>query len=68
MRAFIGTKIIKAEEAQAPAGHVDADGHPDEGMWGYAVEYPDGYRSWSPKDTFETAYRLVSEGEKELCR
>lgn len=23
---------------------------------GYAVKYPDGYMSWSPKDTFEAAY------------
>ena len=25
---------------------------------GYLVEYPDGYRSWSPKKAFEDAYRL----------
>lgn len=24
---------------------------------GYAVVYPDGYRSWSPKETFEAAYQ-----------
>ena len=23
---------------------------------GYAVRYPDGYESWSPKDVFERAY------------
>ena len=27
-----------------------------EGSDGYAVKYPDGYISWSPKDTFEAAY------------
>lgn len=26
-------------------------------MPGYRVEYPDGYVSWSPRDTFEDAYR-----------
>ena len=33
---------------------------------GYKVEYPDGYVSWSPKETFETAYREVTTGEKAL--
>lgn len=33
---------------------------------GYLVEYPDGYLSWSPKRTFETAYRLVTDEEKGL--
>ena len=33
---------------------------------GYLVIYPDGYKSWSPKDTFENAYRLVTPGEREL--
>lgn len=27
-----------------------------DGKEGYAVKYPDGYISWSPKDTFESAY------------
>lgn len=27
---------------------------------GYEVRYEDGYRSWSPKDVFEKAYRLTS--------
>ncbi|MEO1399693.1 MAG: Gp49 family protein [Cyanobacteria bacterium J06635_1] len=27
-----------------------------EGQPGYAVQYADGYISWSPKDTFEAAY------------
>ena len=26
---------------------------------GYLVKYPDGYRSWMPKETFEFAYREV---------
>ena len=62
MRAYIGAKIILAEEGQAPEGHAN------ECEWGYIVEYPDGYRSWSPKNTFEVAYRLVSPGEKELVK
>jgi hypothetical protein len=27
-----------------------------DGKAGYAVKYPDGYVSWSPKETFESAY------------
>lgn len=55
-KAYIGAKIIIA----AP---MDRDGKP-----GYRVGYPDGYESWSPKDTFELAYREVTEAEKELLQ
>ena len=30
---------------------------------GYKVKYADGYISWSPKDTFEECYRLISNKE-----
>lgn len=43
-QSYIGTKQILAWEQ-------DKDGQP-----GYAVKYPDGYISWSPKDVFESAY------------
>lgn len=53
MQKFIGTKIIHAEPAVAPAGvHQSIEG--DEG---YKVVYEDGYQSWSPKEIFEDAYR-----------
>jgi hypothetical protein len=55
MKCYIGTKIITAE----PQQHED-------GRDGYRVVYPDGYASWSPKETFEQAYREVSEGERDL--
>lgn len=41
---YIGSKQIVAWEE-------DRDGKP-----GYAVKYPDGYISWSPRETFEAAY------------
>lgn len=41
---YIGTKQVLAWEAAK-------DGKP-----GYAVQYEDGYTSWSPKDVFEAAY------------
>ncbi len=36
---------------QVMAWPQDKDGSP-----GYAVKYPDGYTSWSPKEVFEAAY------------
>lgn len=44
---YIGVKIIKAEPQEK-------DRRP-----GYKVRYPDGYVSWSPKETFERAYRKL---------
>lgn len=45
--SYIGVKMI--------------DAWPEErnGQPGYGVKYPDGYTSWSPKDTFESAYFKV---------
>ncbi|MFJ1257866.1 Gp49 family protein [Cupriavidus sp. CuC1] len=43
---YIGTKQIVSWEQEK------------EGKPGYAVKYPDGYTSWSPKETFEAAYLL----------
>lgn len=46
---YIGSKQVVAEPAEK-------DGRP-----GYAITYPDGYKSWSPKATFEAAYMLQGE-------
>lgn len=32
-----------------------------DGKEGYAVKYPDGYLSWSPKDVFEASYLPMGE-------
>lgn len=45
MKNYIGVKIVKAEP-------YEKDGKP-----GYRVKYPDGYTSWSPKESFEKAFR-----------
>jgi hypothetical protein len=50
MIRYIGTKIIHAE----PFTRIDEHG---KAIPGYSVKYEDGYTSWSPKDTFEAAYR-----------
>lgn len=44
-KTYYGTKEIVAwEEGKG-------------GRPGYAIKYPDGYTSWSPKDVFEAAYQ-----------
>lgn len=47
MENYIGVKIVKAESQEK------------NGVPGYRVKYPDGYVSWSPKETFEKAYRKL---------
>lgn len=47
MENYIGVKIVKAEPQEK-------NGRP-----GCRVKYPDGYVSWSPKETFEKAYRKL---------
>lgn len=41
---YIGCKQVEGWES------------PQDGKPGYAVKYPDGYQSWSPKEAFESAY------------
>lgn len=64
MKAYIGAKVIKAEPCtEAASGRaVPIDQDQD----GYRVVYPDGYVSWSPKATFEEAYRELSVHERAL--
>ena len=61
MKRYIGTKIILAAPMTARAATVA--GHKTEGFpkdtVGYEVEYEDGYKSWSPPESFEGAYRLA---------
>ena len=54
MKRYIGTKIALAEPETK------------DGRDGYAVVYEDGYRSWSPKETFERAYRRITLAELNL--
>ena len=63
MKTYIGTKVIQAERAD----HMihDLNGAPVT-REGYKVVYPDGYVSWSPRDTFEAAYREITPLELKL--
>lgn len=51
-KLYFGTKAIKATPKLKDAG----DGQ-DTLLAGYEVIYEDGYTSWSPRNTFEKAYR-----------
>lgn len=69
MKSYIGAKIIQAEpmdECTFLSSMKGQDVTNRETREGYKVVYPDGYTSWSPKHVFETAYREVTEGEKDL--
>lgn len=62
---YLGVKLIKARKAWRINGSaivydmnrmVQHDDVVDEG---YEVEYPGGYKSFSPKDVFEKAYYMI---------
>lgn len=55
VKLYVGAKVIKAEPCKA----WQAFGKHPAGADGYKVYYPDGYVSWSPKETFEKAYHEV---------
>lgn len=72
MKQYIGSKIIKAEPAlrfsdgnkvmivELHRDRTDEEkafiGRAESCDMGYRVVYPDGYKSWSPRDVFEDAY------------
>lgn len=67
---YLGVKLIKARKAWRINGSaivydmnrmVQHDNVVDEG---YEVEYPDGYKSFSPKDVFEKAYYQILDPTK----
>jgi len=66
MKTYIGTKVVKATPMQA---HEFATKHKRDNLNvffdadGYEIQYEDGYTSWSPKKTFEKAYKKVTEDE-----
>jgi len=68
MRSYLGIKLVEAQfmTKEMFAALKDGNGQTTyvptgQDTPGYMVRYPDGYQSWSPKDTFEAAYfELVS--------
>ena len=66
MKKYIGTKMVSAEpmtKGEAFKKNLLKSGvnvtEEDSVQEGYAVEYEDGYTSWSPKEVFEKAYKLA---------
>ena len=69
LKTFIGVKMVQAKpmshyqflseikKVNNTAAMNELYGPNQEG---YLVVYPDGYKSWSPKDTFESAYYGLS--------
>lgn len=65
MKKYIGTKKVKAEPMTY--GEAHEQGLVRENAYvkkydnneGYLVEYADGYKSWSPKEVFEEAYKVA---------
>lgn len=60
MKTYIGIKKVKAQPmtaAEAVQYGYKVGNHKD----GYEIEYPDGYKSWSPKEAFENAYHVVDD-------
>lgn len=68
-KLYIGSKLINAyslDECSFLKNFKGQDVSNRETRPGYLVKYPDGYTSWSPKETFETAYREVTDSEKAM--
>ncbi len=66
MKKYIGTKEVQAEpmslgefiQLTGRNPYMNSTVSHDNSEEGYIVEYSDGYKSWSPKQTFENAYKL----------
>lgn len=69
MPSYIGTKVVCAvpmDELSFLREIKKQETSDRENMQGYLVIYEDGYKSWSPKETFERAYRLITDAERRL--
>jgi hypothetical protein len=73
MQAYIGTKVVLAEPMSDVQFRATVKGEAHDGLTearpGYLVVYPNpegDYKSWSPIEVFEQAYRPVSDAEKGL--
>ena len=77
MKKYIGTKEVKAQPMTAYEASQKGyrTGESGRNGNGYEVEYEYGYKSWSPKDVFEKAYKVADTHldrmrieSDELCR
>lgn len=68
-KLYIGSKLIRGLPMDRVTFLRDIRGEDVSNLEtteGYKVIYPDNYISWSPKETFENAYREVTDSEKAL--
>ena len=73
MDKYIGVKIISAEPMDRVTFNSEkgVDIPLDDANYydaGYKVVYGDGYVSWSPKETFEKAYRKFSNDKNTITQ
>lgn len=59
MKKYIGTKTVYAQPMTAEEAKEKGYKVGDNTGNGYEVEYKDGYKSWSPGQAFEEAYRVA---------
>lgn len=59
MKKYVGVKLVQAEPMTRE--QFNGEVNPSEITEGYMVIYPDGYKSWSPKEVFENAYFSVGD-------
>lgn len=67
IKTYIGVKTIQGKPMYATEAYaIIGKECPEDlkGKYGYLVIYPDGYKSWSPKDVFEAAYVEVPEQDE----
>ena len=73
MSKFIGVKMVEAVPMTAfdaaKKGYKTSIRGDEVNNPGYEVTYPDGYKSWCPKDVFEASYYQIQDSNGEmLCR
>ena len=63
MKKYLGVKVISAEPMTLTEynNKFDRVVPKTKGEDGYLVQYDDSYKSWSPKDVFEKAYKEVGD-------
>lgn len=66
MKKYVGVKLVEAEPMKKIEFHSLTKqnsmlSYEQANEEGYLVVYPDGYKSWSPKETFENAYFNVGD-------
>ena len=72
MSKFIGVKMVEAvpmtagEAANKGYRTPVAEKPTDLNLEGYEVTYPDGYKSWCPKDVFESSYYPIQDSNGEI--